>query len=90
MPDDGREERPKHVANKNTIIVLSQMVNVHMLRIGLRWAGYVAPMGEMRDAYRDLVGKPERRRPLGRFRHRWEENIKMYFREVGWGGRRLD
>ena len=48
MPDDGREERPKHVANnKNTIIVLCQMVNVHMLPIGLRWAGYVAPMGEM-------------------------------------------
>ena len=37
------------------------------------------------DAYRDLVGKPERRRPIGRFRHGWEDNIKVYFREVGWG-----
>jgi hypothetical protein len=43
-------------------------------------------MGERRDAYRALVGKPEGRRPLGRPRHRWEDNIKMDLREVGWGG----
>jgi hypothetical protein len=43
----------------------------------LRWAGYVARMGERRVAYRALVGKPEGRRPLGRPRRRWEENIKM-------------
>jgi hypothetical protein len=42
-------------------------------------------MGEMRGAYRALVGKPEGRRPLGRPRRRWEDNIKIYFREVGWG-----
>jgi hypothetical protein len=42
-------------------------------------------MGERRGAYRVLVGKPEGRRPLGRPRCRWEDNIKMYFREVGWG-----
>jgi hypothetical protein len=42
-------------------------------------------MGERRGAYRVLVGKPEGRRPLGRPRHRWEDNIKMYLREVGWG-----
>jgi hypothetical protein len=52
----------------------------------LRWAGHVARMGERRDAYRALVGKPERRRPLGRPRRRWEDNIKRDFREVGWGG----
>jgi hypothetical protein len=46
-------------------------------------------MGERRDAYRALVGKAEERRPLGRPRHRWEDNIKMDLREVGWG-RRLD
>jgi hypothetical protein len=40
----------------------------------------------VRDAYRALVGKPEGRRPLGRPRRRWEDNIKMDFREVGWGG----
>jgi hypothetical protein len=40
-------------------------------------------MGERRGAYRDLVGKPERRRPLGRPRRRWEDNIKINLREVG-------
>jgi hypothetical protein len=43
-------------------------------------------MGERRGAYRALVGKPEGRRPLGRPRRRWKDNIKMDFREVGWGG----
>jgi hypothetical protein len=43
-------------------------------------------MGERRDAYRALVGKPEGRRPLGRHRRRWEDNIKMDLRQVGWGG----
>jgi hypothetical protein len=43
-------------------------------------------MGERRGAYRALVGKPEGRRPLGRFRRRWEDNIKMDLQEVGWGG----
>jgi hypothetical protein len=43
-------------------------------------------MGERRGAYRALVGKPEGRRPLGRPRRRWEDNIKMNLREVGWGG----
>jgi hypothetical protein len=38
-----------------------------------------------RDAYRILVGRPERRRPLGKPRRRWEENIKMDLQEVGWG-----
>jgi hypothetical protein len=43
-------------------------------------------MGERRGAYRALVGKPEGRRPLGRPRRRWEDNIKMYLGEVGWRG----
>jgi hypothetical protein len=43
-------------------------------------------MGERSGAYRALVGKPEGRRPLGRPRHRWEDNIKMDLREVGWEG----
>jgi hypothetical protein len=43
-------------------------------------------MGEGRDAYRVLVGRPEGRRPLGRPRCRWEDNIKMDLQEVGWGG----
>jgi hypothetical protein len=49
----------------------------------LRWAGHVARMGERTGAYRALVGKPEGRRPLGRPRRRWEDNIKMDLREVG-------
>jgi hypothetical protein len=47
-------------------------------------------MGERRGAYRALVGKPEGRRPLERPRHRWEDNIKMDLREVGWGGGAVD
>jgi hypothetical protein len=46
--------------------------------------------GERRGAYRALVGKPEGRRPLGRPRRRWEDNIKMDLRAVGWGGHVLD
>jgi hypothetical protein len=42
-------------------------------------------MGEKRGAYRILVGRPEGRRPLGRPRRRWEDNIKMDFQDVGWG-----
>jgi hypothetical protein len=59
----------------------------------LRWAGHVARMGRVREregekesVYRALVGKPEGRRPLGTRRRRWEDNIKMDFREVGWMG----
>jgi hypothetical protein len=52
----------------------------------LRWAGHVACMGEHRDAYRVLVGKSVRRRPLERPRLRWGYNIKMDLREVGWWG----
>jgi hypothetical protein len=48
----------------------------------LRWAGHVARTGERRGAYRALAGKPEGRRPLGRPRHTWEDNIKMDLREV--------
>jgi hypothetical protein len=42
--------------------------------------------GEQRNAYRILVGNPEGKRPLGRPRRRWEVNIKMGLREIGWGG----
>ena len=52
----------------------------------MRWAGHVARMGEGRVVYRVLVGKPEGRKPLGRPRHRWEDNIRMDLPEVGCGG----
>jgi transcription termination factor 2 len=50
----------------------------------MRWAGHVARMGEKRNAYRLFVGKPEEKRPLGRTRRRWVDNIKMDLEEVGW------
>jgi hypothetical protein len=43
-------------------------------------------LGEKRNVYRILVGKLEGRRPLGRYRYRWEDNITVNFRGVGWGG----
>jgi hypothetical protein len=52
----------------------------------MRWAGHVARTGAKRNAYRILVGKPEGKRPLGRPRRMWEDNIKMDLREIGWGG----
>jgi hypothetical protein len=56
----------------------------------LRWAGHVARVGKRRGAYRALVGKPEGRSLFGRPRRRWEDNIKMDFREIGWGGHGLN
>ncbi|KAJ4439175.1 hypothetical protein ANN_15134 [Periplaneta americana] len=53
----------------------------------LRWAGHVARMGESRNAYRVLVGTPKGKRPLGRPRRRWEDNVKMDLREVGYDDR---
>ncbi|KAJ4430010.1 hypothetical protein ANN_22218 [Periplaneta americana] len=53
----------------------------------LRWAEHVARMGESRNAYRVLVGRPEGKRPLRRPRRRWEDNIKMDLREVGYDDR---
>ena len=50
------------------------------------WAGHVARMGERRGLYRVLVGKPEGKRPLGRPRHRWEDNIQIDLQEVRCGG----
>jgi len=51
----------------------------------IRWAGLVAHMGEERGVFRFLVGKPEVKRPLGRPRHRWVDNITIDLQEVGCG-----
>jgi len=51
----------------------------------MRWAGHVSRIGEETGAYRVLVGKPEGRRPLGRPRRRWVDNIRMVLQEVGCG-----
>jgi len=52
----------------------------------IRWAGHVTHIREGRVFYRVLVGKPERKRPLGRPRFRWENNIKIDLHEVEYGG----
>jgi len=49
----------------------------------MRWVGHIARIGERRGAYRVLVGKPEGKRPMGRPRLRWEDNINKDLREVG-------
>jgi hypothetical protein len=51
----------------------------------MRWAGHVARMLEVRGAYNILVGRSEGRKPLGRPRRRWEDNIKMHLWEIGFG-----
>jgi len=52
----------------------------------MRWAGHVARMGDRRGVYRVLVGKPDGKRPLGRPRRKWDDNIKIDLQEVGCGG----
>jgi hypothetical protein len=52
----------------------------------MRWVRYVARMGAKRNAYRILMGQPEVKRPLGRLRRRWVDNVKMGLREIGWDG----
>jgi hypothetical protein len=52
----------------------------------MRWAGHVTQMGERNGVYRVLVGKPEGKRPHGRPKSRWQDNIKMDLQQVGCGG----
>jgi hypothetical protein len=52
----------------------------------MSWAGHLACMGELGGALQVLVGKPEGTRPIGRPRHRWEDDIKIGFLGVGWEG----
>jgi hypothetical protein len=49
----------------------------------MRWAGHVAQMGEKGNVYRILVGKPNGKRPLGRPRRKWEDNIRMDLGDIG-------
>jgi hypothetical protein len=79
-----RDWRKLH--NKDLYALYSSENIIQMIRSRrLRWAGNVGRMGERRNAYRVLVGKPEGRRPRARTRRRREDNIKMDLREVGWG-----
>ena len=59
---------------------------VQVIKSRMRWARHVARTGDRSGVYRVLVGKPEGKRPLGRPRRRWEDNIEMDLQEVGCGG----
>jgi len=79
------EWRKLHKEELRNVYSLPNIVRVVKLR-RMRWAGHVAHMGERRGVHRDLVGKPEGKRPLGRPRRRYEYNIKMDLQEVGESG----
>jgi hypothetical protein len=79
-----REWRKLHNEELNNLYSSPNILRVIKLR-RMRCAGHVARKGEERVVYRVLVGKPEGRRPLGRPRHRWENNIRMNLRKVGCG-----
>ena len=78
------EWRKLHNEELSDLYSLPNIVRVVKSR-RMRWAGHVARMGEGRGVHRVLVGKPEGKRPLGRSRHRWEDNIKMDLWDVGGG-----
>jgi hypothetical protein len=90
-----------HVAERTELLLENRFKMIHygpnnlysspsIIRIiksrRMRWAGYVARIGAKRNAYRILVGNPEGKRPLGRQRRRWVDNIKMDLREIEWEG----
>jgi len=78
------EWRKLHNVELNDLYSLPNIVRVVKSR-RMRRAGHVARMGEGRGVHRVLVGKPEGKRPLGRPRRRWKDNIEMDLREVGGG-----
>ena len=78
------EWRKLHNEEPNDLYTSPNIVRVIKSR-RMKWAGHVARMGERRGVYRVLVGKTEGKRPFGRHRRRWEDNIKMYLQEAGCG-----
>jgi hypothetical protein len=80
-----REWRKLHNEGLNDLCFSPNIFRVIKSKI-IWWAGYVARMGECRGVYRNLVGKSEGKKPLGKPRRRWEDNIKMDLQEVGCEG----
>ena len=82
--DEVTEWRRLHNEELNDLYSSPNIVRV-IKSIKMRWAGHVAGMGDEKGAYRVLLGKPEGKRPLGRPRRRWVDNIRMDLQEVGCG-----
>jgi hypothetical protein len=74
--------RKLHIEELHNLYSLPSIIRIIKLR-RMRWVGHVARMGEKRNMYRLLVGKPEGKRPLGRPRYSWIDNIKMDLLEIG-------
>ena len=78
------EWRNQHNEELNDLYCSPNIVRVIKSKV-MKWAGHVVRMGERRGAGKVLVGKPEGKKPLGRLRRRWEDNIKIDLQEVGCG-----
>jgi len=78
----GDYKRPQYEELRN-FYALPSFIRV-IISWKMRWAGHVALVGEMRNSYKILVGKPVGKRPLGRPRRRWEDKIRVDINEIGW------
>jgi hypothetical protein len=77
----------RKVHNEELYNLYSSPNTIRMIKSrNMGWVGHVAGMGERRNAYRVLVRKPEGQRPLRRHRRKWEDNIKMDLKGIGWDG----
>jgi len=75
----------RELHNEELHILYASPIVIRVIKLRrMGWVGHVAHMEEVRNAYSILVGEPEGKRPLGRPRHRWEDNIRMDFKEIGW------
>jgi hypothetical protein len=93
----GRPEEKRSFGKKDTVgriilkliygtnCTLPQNIIKQIMSKKMRWMEHVARMGEERKVYRILVGKPKGKRPLGRKRCRWEDGIRIYLKEIGFG-----
>jgi TPP-dependent pyruvate/acetoin dehydrogenase alpha subunit len=78
--DEVTEEWRK-LHNEELNILYSSLIVVRVIKSRMRWAGHAKRMGEGRAVYRILVGKPAEKRPMGRHRRRWEDNLRKIFRK---------
>jgi hypothetical protein len=74
------------IHEKLLVFYFSPNIIIMMKSRTMRWEGTKACIGAKRNAYRFLVGEAEGKRPPAKLRRRWENNIKIFLREIGWGG----